>query len=232
MLHLLSTAAADLNPVGTVGTAARQWSAEEDALLVEAVEKHATNWKHAAIWPVIAAHVGTRNRTQCQQRWTAVLRPGINKGSWSAEEDASLVRLVDEFGCDWPKITDHWLSTLPPGASCRSIKQIRERWTNRLDPTLSKSPWTAEEDHQIISLQKNLGNKWANIAAQMPGRVGEGVKVRFKTLHRREQKALRQSRENVLRTHPHVKTASKKRKVSVPVSEARNEDTSATVRSA
>lgn len=43
-------------------------------------------------------------------------------------------------------------------------------WYNHLDPAIKRGPWEEDEDRKIITLQHHLGNKWADIAMQIPGR--------------------------------------------------------------
>jgi hypothetical protein len=136
-------------------------------------------------WEAVAEEVRTRNSTQCHQRWTKCLLPGLRKGRWSEQEDQLLKRLVGELGTNWPKIAGHWPTAGTKGTASRTIKQIRERWTNKLDPNIKKTRWDAEEDRQLLDLHKRIGNSWSKIATHLPGRVGEGVKTRFRTLKRR-----------------------------------------------
>ena len=68
----------------------------------------------------------------------------------------------------------------------RNTKQCRERWCNYLDPTLKRGKWTPEEDAIILSMQKKVGNKWAAITKVLPGRTDNQVKIRFNSLHRKE----------------------------------------------
>ena len=75
---------------GTVGTrdAPRIWSAEEDKLLLKAVEEYGPkNWKS------IAMRVPDRNHVQCLQRYKKVLKPGLKRGGWTSQEDALLTKL-------------------------------------------------------------------------------------------------------------------------------------------
>jgi hypothetical protein len=61
----------------------------------------------------------------------------------------------------------------------RSPKQCRERWNNRLAPTLRRDAFEAWEDKLIIDKQKELGNRWALIAQNLPGRSPGAVKNRW-----------------------------------------------------
>jgi hypothetical protein len=162
----------------------RKWMPEEDAMLSKAVARFGV-----MNWTAVAGDVNTRNRVQCQQRWTKAIRPGLSKGRWTTEEDETLLRFVCQCGTDWPKVAQLWPTAFAPGSSRRTIKQIRERYSNKLDPRISRVPWTADEDRQIMELQERFGNNWPKLASHLPGRVAEGIKTRFKTVFRREQKA-------------------------------------------
>ena len=86
----------------------------QDKELSDAVAEHGVNnWKvspdtNTHVSPVeflllmcarappqlVASKVAGRSHTQCLQRWTKVLAPGLVRGSWSDLEDALLIRLV------------------------------------------------------------------------------------------------------------------------------------------
>lgn len=70
-------------------------------------------------------------------------------------------------------------------------KQARERWYNHLDPNLSKSFWLPHEDDKLRELQKSLGNRWSEIAKQIPGRSENSVKNRWNSHLRKEAKDCR-----------------------------------------
>ena len=75
---------------GTVGTreAPRVWSEQEDKLLLKAVQEFGSkNWKS------IAMKVPNRNHVQCLQRYKKVLKPGLKRGGWTAQEDGILTKL-------------------------------------------------------------------------------------------------------------------------------------------
>lgn len=50
---------------------------------------------------------------------------------------------------------------------------------NFLNPEIKKDPFTLEEDIYLLSKRLEIGNKWAEIIKQMPGRTENNVKNRF-----------------------------------------------------
>lgn len=93
-------------------------------------------------------------------------------GSWSSAEDEKLVTIVRECGArNWSFI-----------AKCmagRTNKQCRERWHNHLNPRISKDKWTVDEDLVIHKSVSEIGHKWSEIAARLPGRTDNAVKNRY-----------------------------------------------------
>ena len=99
----------------------------------------------------------------------APVHGGGRTRKWTPEEDALMIQLVEQFG------TRHW-GNIGKALTGRTGKQCRERWHNQLDPSINKAPWTQEEEELLITLHNSLGNKWAEIAKQIPGRTDNTIK--------------------------------------------------------
>ncbi|OHT13945.1 Myb-like DNA-binding domain containing protein [Tritrichomonas foetus] len=150
------------------------WSAADDNLLSKlASSDNDINWE------TIVKEFPGKTAQQVADRWNKVLNPSLVKGSWTPDEDAEIVKWVNENG---PK---NW-SALAAKLPGRLGKQCRERWVNSLDPDLLKKAWTAQEDEILIQHQQMWGNKWAKIAALLPGRTDNSVKNRWNSSLKRK----------------------------------------------
>ena len=79
---------------------------------------------------------------------------------------------MKKFGVsNWNKVSEQF-----PG---RISRQCRERWFKHLDPCVSKSKWTLEEDLKIVRLFCMYGNSWSSIAKEINGRTNDAIKNRF-----------------------------------------------------
>ena len=94
------------------------------------------------------------------------------RSKFTQEEDKLLKDLVEKYGeKSWEKISRH----IPN----RTGRQCRDRYCNYLQPGLSSSNWTQEEDQLIIDLYDTIGNHWVEIAKYLKGRSGNNVKNRW-----------------------------------------------------
>ncbi|KAJ1416710.1 SANT/Myb domain [Sesbania bispinosa] len=62
------------------------------------------------------------------------------------------------------------------GGLMRCGKSCRLRWINYLRPDLKRGNFTEEEEETIIRLHAAWGNKWSNIASNLPGRTDNEIK--------------------------------------------------------
>ncbi|KAF7124434.1 hypothetical protein RHSIM_Rhsim12G0167200 [Rhododendron simsii] len=103
-------------------------------------------------------------------RHSEMKRPKLRKGLWSPEEDEKLYNYISRFGVGC------W-STIPKLAGLeRCGKSCRLRWMNYLRPDLKRGMFSQQEEDLIISLHEALGNRWAQISAQLPGRTDNEIK--------------------------------------------------------
>jgi hypothetical protein len=155
-----------------------KWSTEEDRLLVQLRAGNST--VHLSEF----VHLFRGKTTQqVTERWDKVLNPSLVKGSWTREEDETIVKFVQREGTkNWAK-----LAALLPG---RVGKQCRERWRNHLDPDVHREPWTEQEDAILMDLHERLGNQWVKMVESLPGRSDNAIKNRWNsTLSKRLEEA-------------------------------------------
>ena len=174
-----------------------KWTPEEDTMLRSAVKAHgAKNWKQ------ISTLLPLRSDKQCLNRWHNDLKPGLIKGSWTKAEDDTVCSLVEQYGIKrWSFIAKHL-----PG---RSRIQCRERWYYHLSPDIKKTEWTEEEDIVIVDLHQKLGNRWALMAKELPGRTNNAIYNRWNYTLKR---VLRQGNGSLAEFH---KISGIKRKLAV-----------------
>jgi hypothetical protein len=164
---------------GTSACHKGNWTPEEDAKLIAAVEMLDKDW--AAVAPLVPG----RNSIQCRARWLNSLDPATTasrKGKWTVEEDAKLAEAAEKFGQDWVAV-----ATLVPG---RTNQQCRYRWlttssslhpTDREAPASHKGKWAAEEDAKLAKAAEKFGQDWVAVAALVPGRTNVQCRYRFFT---------------------------------------------------
>ena len=78
----------------------RPWGPEEDEHLRQLVDVYGIK-----SWAQIATNLDNRNGKQCRERWRNHLRPQLNKGDWSAQEDIDIWDRVQEMGTKWAQVS-------------------------------------------------------------------------------------------------------------------------------
>jgi hypothetical protein len=100
--------------MSTVARERRSWTAKEDQLLRDAVQKGLLMFRcarshtdHSAEdpdnpnpskWHAIAKHVPNRTNKDCRKRWFAKMANDVVKGGWSPQEDEKLVKGIERYG--------------------------------------------------------------------------------------------------------------------------------------
>ncbi|KAI5082971.1 hypothetical protein GOP47_0002714 [Adiantum capillus-veneris] len=90
----------------------------------------------------------------------------MRKVLWSPEEDERLVRCIskpESFRLD------------------RCGKSCRRRWLNHLRPDLKRGKFSLDEISLVLQLQKDMGNRWSDIARHLNGRTDNDIKNLWNT---------------------------------------------------
>ncbi|EOA20404.1 hypothetical protein CARUB_v10000715mg [Capsella rubella] len=120
------------------------------------------------------------NGSDCRSRWEG---SGLKKGPWSSAEDDILIDYVNKHGeGNWNAVQKH-TGLFRCGKSCRL------RWANHLRPNLKKGAFSQEEEQLIVELHAKMGNRWARMAAHLPGRTDNEIKNYWNTRIKRRQRA-------------------------------------------
>ncbi|KAJ3393018.1 Myblike DNAbinding domain-containing protein [Entophlyctis sp. JEL0112] len=158
------------------GNAIRPWTTEEDNKMLSLVEEYGEG-----NWATVSMHMGDRSRRQCQIRWRQNLKPGLNRGRFTAEEDERLLAAIEMFQLgNWAEIAR--------AVKTRSDVQCRERYLNFLDPNLAKGSFSEEERQLLLSLVDKHGEKWSVIAREFKTRSAKACRRQYKTIQKKRLK--------------------------------------------
>ncbi|XP_023213799.1 myb-like protein L, partial [Centruroides sculpturatus] len=120
-----------------------QWRILEDMILITAVKKHGEDWIK------VAQYLPGRTNNQCRERYKNSLKENLMLGSWTADEDKKLMKVVNEIGeGKWSKVAQYL-----PGRTDNSIYQryrlIKAKVPNALDSINT-------EENEEVSCSKPL----------------------------------------------------------------------------
>ncbi|XP_059473777.1 uncharacterized protein LOC132195654 [Neocloeon triangulifer] len=148
------------------------WTKHENDLLRFAASKYCfQNW--AAIGAEEMS--GKRSMYQCFLHYQSILNK-FREG-WSGADDKKLKSAVKNLQkgkfIPWQKIADRF-----PG---KSVKQVAQRWTQRLDPKIKSGGFT-ERDDMIITAARSQKMTFMQISNLMPGRTESQIRIRYTRL--------------------------------------------------
>ncbi|KAI3439358.1 uncharacterized protein J3R85_004770 [Psidium guajava] len=103
-------------------------------------------------------------------RHSCCYKQKLRKGLWSPEEDEKLLNYITRYGHGC------WSSVPKLAGLQRCGKSCRLRWINYLRPDLKRGAFSQQEENLIVELHAVLGNRWSQIAAQLPGRTDNEIK--------------------------------------------------------
>ena len=93
---------------------------------------------------------------------TPLKKRKTNSERWTKKEEATVSQaIMTESNPPFTRWAD--LAVRLPG---RTSKQIRDRWTNYMDPALNRLPFSPEDDMQLWNGHKELGNRWVDIGVK------------------------------------------------------------------
>ena len=150
------------------------------------------------VWSQVSACLPGRNNKSCRKRWIHSLDPTLRKGEflshrlprvcpipkysfpplgrWTENEDALLTTAVGTYGTHWFRV-----AKMLPG---RTDDQCAKRWRENLDPSISRRPWTEEDDELLMEIYDEIGNRWKDIASRFIGRPPVHCRNRVQSLVR------------------------------------------------
>jgi hypothetical protein len=144
------------------------------------------------------------------QLLTALLIQMISKSRrrFTHEEDEQLFKLVGQFG------VNSW-SIIAAGIPNRTVRQCRDRWRHYLSVPTHRSPWTAEEDARLSQKVDEVGLKWVELSKFFQNRSDLDVKRRWFQIY--------QKQHNLLKTTLSRPMMSRRRRISLEVSQETTE---------
>ena len=139
-------------------------------------------------------------------------------GNWTSYEDKRLLMAVEMFKPgNWARIAAY--------VGSRNKFQCSQRWERTLDPSISKEPWTQEENEKLIDAVKKYGQKsWQEVAKHVGNRTD--VQCRYRYKYSLSQSTIRKVQKCLKHEKPEPMNQEKKeqRVIKVSIDEPQKQD--------
>ena len=85
-------------------------------------------WRtHRRKWQKVAEALPGRLPKQCRERWLYRINPEIVKDKWTIEEEVKLLKLYQEFGSKWSKISTYFSGRTDAHLKNRFNQSLKKR---------------------------------------------------------------------------------------------------------
>ena len=97
--------------------------------------------------------------------------------TWTTAEDNRLLKAIHKLGLE------NWNEVSLFVGNGRTRSQCSQRWIRVLDPRISKSNWTKQEENKLIELVLQYGEKsWAKVSSMMGNRSDVQCRYRYQQI--------------------------------------------------
>ena len=102
-----------------------RFTPEEDEAIRKSIEKNGRT-----AWSRIATSLPNRTPRQISERWLNYLAPEVSRRPWTPEEDAKLLRTVEELGRSWSVVAKRFNGRTDVTVKNRYKLLSRRGWVN------------------------------------------------------------------------------------------------------
>ena len=148
----------------------REWTSEEDLKLSSLVlETGGTDW-------IKIGELLGRTACECFSRCYLKLDPSLVPAEFTAEDDARLSILVEEYG----ESSSNWSNIATAMGTGHTASQCTTRWTKTLKPGIQSGRWNQALDKKLLAAVAVYGpGKWKQIAQHVPGKTDRKCRERY-----------------------------------------------------
>ncbi|XP_059610693.1 snRNA-activating protein complex subunit 4 [Phlebotomus argentipes] len=176
----------------------KKFTPEEDERLLELVERH--RFGDTICWTTVGSEFETRTKHTLYKRYHYTLKPNINHGRFTPEEDCMLMAAIEQYGMNLSKIVRDVMPN-------RTVPQLRSRYRNSLLCVGNNNIWTQEEDEALMRYADDDNKTWAEIANILQTHNRISCRTRYITIRKFLELHPRKRIKDVPRKHRRLTTS-------------------------